>query len=64
MSAEILAVREKQGLSLSCAIRVVAKNWHDRALAEGFRCEVADDAVRYVHRVGAALKASYRNGSA
>ena len=59
--AEILAVREEQGLSLSYAIRAVAKDWYDRALADGFSFEVADDAVRYVDRVGADLRASYRD---
>ncbi len=61
---EILAVREEQGLSLSYAIRTVAKDWWDRALAEGFSWEVADDAARFVRRVGADLRASYRNRDA
>ena len=55
--AQILAVRQEQGLSLSYAIQAVAGQWWWDALNEGFRGEVADDAVLYVHRVGNELKA-------
>ncbi|WP_448620081.1 hypothetical protein [Geodermatophilus sp. URMC 65] len=60
---EILAVREEQGLSLSYAIRTVAAEWWRDALAQGFSAHVADDAVRYVWRVGNELKASSRRGA-
>jgi hypothetical protein len=49
---------------VSYAIRTVAADWFHDALAEGFGLDVAQDAARYVHRVGAALLASYRNRSA
>jgi pilus assembly protein TadC len=64
VTERILAVRAEQGLSLSYAIRTVAADWFRDALAEGFGLDVAQDAARYVHRVGAALLASYRNRSA
>ena len=62
VTQEILAVRDEQGLSLSYAIQNVAAKWWRDALAQGFSAHVADDAVRYVRRVGKVLmEESYRN---
>ena len=56
---EILAVYAEQRISLSYATRTVGTQWFYRALNEGFSFEVAQNARRYVHRVGEELKASY-----
>jgi hypothetical protein len=53
--AEILAVRDQQGVPLAQATRTVARAWLDDAKAEGLSGLAAGEVMQMVRRIGAGI---------